>query len=68
MSISAQFFTSLNAVAQTAFGVTPTPEYLDTTFTQNFDETIDGDPNSIDDLAEFFEPFFNTTRLQQSES
>lgn len=68
MSISQTFFTPLNAVAQASFGVTPTPEYLDTTFAQNFDETIDGDPNSIDDLAEFFEPFFNTTRLQQAES
>jgi hypothetical protein len=68
MSISAQFFTPLNAVAQASFGVIPTTEYLDTTFIQNFDETIDGDPNSIDDLAEFSEPFFNTTRLQQSES
>ena len=65
---SATFFTPLNAVAQAAFGVTPTAEYLDTIFTKYFDETIDGDPNSIDDLAEFFEPFFNTIRLHQSEA
>lgn len=66
MSISATFFTSLNAVAQAAFGVSPTAEYLDTTFTENFDIDLDGDPNSIDDLTVFFEPFFYTIRLQQS--
>lgn len=67
MSISESFFTPLNAVAQRCFGVAPTPEYLDTTFVNHFDVDIDGDPNSIDDLATFFEPFFNTIRLQQSE-
>lgn len=66
MSISATFFTPLSAIAQAAFGVSPTAEYLDTTFAKNFDIDIDGDPNSIDDLTEFFEPFFNTICLQQS--
>lgn len=57
-------FAPLNAMAQCGYGFSPTPEELNTILTNNFDETIDGDPSSIEDLAEFFDPFFNTHKLQ----
>jgi len=57
-------YAPLNALAQCGYGFSPTPEELNTILSSNFDETIDGDIHSIEDLAEFFDPFFNTHKLQ----
>lgn len=57
-------YAPLSAWAQCAYGFSPTHEKLNTILSSHFDETIDGDIHSIEDLAEFFEPFFNTHKLQ----
>jgi hypothetical protein len=57
-------FAPLNALAQCGYGFSPTLEWLVDILVRNFDVTIDGDLTSIEDLAEFFEPFFNTHKLQ----
>jgi hypothetical protein len=57
-------YAPLNALAQCGYGYSPSIGELNRIISDNFDETIDGDSTSIEDLAEFFDPFFHTHKLQ----
>jgi hypothetical protein len=57
-------YAPLNALAQCGYGYSPTIDELNRIISDNFDETIDGDSTNIEDLAEFFDPFFHTHKLQ----